>query len=169
MKIYAFLIGLLFMSQIAVAEQQVRKIPFLPYAGAMNRYPAQVVTSAGGQRIITSNTPFTKQPIRKSYEAIFFEEGTAKIRGDQYEKLRRLASRLKNEGSYFYSIVGYTTPEIDTLLAQDRIKTIKSAMEDYGIKGEPTTNVEYKKNPVLNPNRVEVYMQPLGLGTTIRD
>lgn len=167
MKIYAFLIGLLFISQIAVAEQHVRKVPFLPYAGAMNRY--QVVTSAGGQRIITNNTPFTKQPIRKSYESIFFEEDSAKIRGDQFQKLKRLANRLKSEGSYFYSIVGYTTPEIDTLLAQDRIKTIKSAMEDYGIKGEPTTSVEYKKNPVLNPNRVEVHMQPLGLGTTIRD
>ena len=167
MKIKAFLIGLLFLSCNAMAEQKVRKVPFLPYAGTATRYPTQIVTSAGGQRIITSSASVS-QPVKKAYESIFFEEGSSKIRADQFEKLKRLVRRLRNEGSYFYSVVGFTTPKIDTILAQARVKTMTSALEDFGIKGEPIISIEHKKNPVLNPNRVEVYMNSLGLGTTIR-
>ena len=167
MKFCTFLIGLLLIGEIAFAEQQVRKVPFLPYAGIMTRYPTQIITSAGGQRIITQSS-VTARPAKKSYESIFFEEGSSKIREDQFEKVRHLAQRLRNEGSRFYSVVSFTTPQIDSVLANARIKTMIAALEDFGIKGEPTTSIEHKKNPVLNPNRVEVYMQSLGLGPTIK-
>ncbi len=167
MKTGIFFIGLLLISQVAIAEQQVRKIPFLPYAGIMTGYQTQIITSSNGQRIVTQ-TSTIKRPVKKSYESIFFEENSSKIREDQFEKLKYLVRRLKTEGSYFYSIVSFTTPEINDTLARARIKTIIAALQDFGVKGEPTTSIEHKKQPVLNPNRVEVYMKPQGLGTTLK-
>ena len=177
MKKFIILCVALCISLAAIAAQpksnsksNVRKVPFLPYAGVATTYqpyyaPAGVTRASAGGAVAR---PFTNGPIRKSYETIFFEEDSAKIREDQFAKVKRLAHRLSNEGSYFYSIVIFTTPEIDSALAHARSSAIIAALEDFGIRGEPNVFEEYKAHPILNPNRVEVHMHSLGLGSTIR-
>ena len=178
MKKFIILCVALCISLTAIAAQpksdsksNVRKVPFLPYAGVATTYQPYYATPAGVTRTSAGGAvarPFTNGPVRKSYETIFFEEDSAKIREDQFAKVKRLANRLSREGSHFYSVVVFTTPEIDSALAHARAKTIIAAMEDFGINGEPNTFEEYKAHPVLNPNRVEVHMHSLGLGSTIR-
>jgi len=169
MKKLSFLFVFLLIAHMPLAQaatQKVRKIPFLPYAGMSNIYYGSAGGSSRGGS--SASQPFRSQPIYKPYETVFFEEDSAQFRADQYAKLKRVANRLSREGSYFYTVVTFTSPEIDSSLAHARAQALISAMEDYGIKGEPTISNEYKAHPVLNPHRVEVYMKPQGLGTTIR-
>ena len=164
MKYTFVFIGILLASCTCLAEQAVQKVPFLPYAGVSTYYYPQQGSYKG-----TGTRPFSKQPIRKAYESIFFEPDSAEIRGDQYEKVKRLATRLSREGSGFYSVVAYTTPEIDLSIARARVKTMTGALEDFGIKErDAIVSIEHKEHPVLNPHRVDVYMRALEMGSTIR-
>ena len=156
------LISLLLISCVCSADPAVQRVPFLPYAGFSTYYYQRGQTA-------TFTRPFSKQPIKKPYESIFFEPDSAEIRKDQIEKVRRAATRLAREGSGFYSVIAYTTPEVDLPMARARVRTMIAALEDFGIKGhDAIVSVEHKDHPVLNPHRVDVYMRAHEIGSTIR-
>ncbi len=169
MKKGLILIGLIFWASATMAQTTIRKVPFLSYTGAAATYK----TDSSGNLVRTNtapatNQPFTGQPISKPYETIFFEADTNEIRKDQIKRLRKIAKRIQKDGGAFISFVGFATPDISNGQAQERVAAAVNALQDLGVQNTPVTSVEFKKHPVLNPNRVEVYMRAKDLGATIR-
>ncbi len=167
-KFFSLILLGLFISTGAVAQTRTRKIPFLPYAGMPMTYTrggySSPVSSAGAA---VGNTAAAPAPT-SSYDTIYFENDTNDIRSDQIKKLRSAAKKLKPKGNGFYSIVGFTTDEISDDVARARIRVAADALRDLGVSAQPITNIEYKKNPLVNPNRVEIYQNSTGLGSTIQ-
>ncbi len=147
-KLFIFLLVGLFISISAQAQTRTRKVPFLPYAGMAVETVEANHTSSG--------TTTRSAPVSTRQQAIFFEEGTAELRKGQRKKLIALGKKMEKSPSAFYTVVGFTSPEIPDSLARERVQTIVQALADFKI-GDPIASYEHRTSPVLNPNRVEVY------------
>ena len=140
------LIGLL-TSDIAMAQTLKRKVPFLPYTGMTTSVPV----TASGQESVTT-------PTGNSYETVYFNKGSSSLRKDQKQKIIQIGKRLQKEGASHYSVVAFSTPNISSDLAQKRANAVIQALSDFKV-GSPVLHIEHRKSPVINPNRVEVYMK----------
>ena len=166
-KFFSLILLGLFISTGAVAQTRTRKVPFLPYAGMPMTYTSGGYSSSSSAGAAVGNTTAGSAQT-SSYDTIYFESDTNDIRSDQIKKLRSAAKKLKSKGNGFYSIVGFTTDKISDDVARARIRVAADALRDLGVSAQPITNIEYKKNPLVNPNRVEIYQNSTSLGSTIQ-
>ena len=155
-KLIVFVLVCISISTSVIAQQKTRKVPFLPYAGM----PVQTQEKGA-----TNSATASAKPVKRSHVTIFFNKGSSGIRKDQQEKIVRLGKRLNRTGNNFYSIVSFTAPGIDEALAKARANTIAQALSDFK-GGEPVFHIEHRQSPIVNPNRVEVYLDTsqVGLG-----
>lgn len=148
-KVFVFILIALFCYSVAQAQVKKRKIPFLPYTGMPIQSQPTVISSTG--QTVTA-------PAANSYETVYFNKGSSSLRKDQKQRIIRIGKRLEKEGGSHYSVVAFTTPEISADLARMRAETVVQALSDFRI-GSPVIHFEHRKSPVINPNRVEVYMR----------
>ena len=129
-----------------MAQTRTRKIPFLPYAGVTTE---------------EKNRPTAKKIIDKpaavSYKTVFFDKDSSALRPDQAKNLIQIGKWLEKEGGAYYYVHIFTSPEISVDLAKKRGETVIQALSDFKV-GEPVVQPEYRKSPVVNPNRVEIYL-----------
>ena len=146
-KLSVFILFGLLACNIAMAQTVKRKVPFLPYTGMTT----SVAPTASGRIAIST-------PASNPYETVYFNKGSASLRKDQRQNLAKIGKRLQREGGKHYSIVAFSTPEISSDLAQKRANTVIQALSDFKV-GSPVVHIEHRASPVINPNRVEVYMR----------
>lgn len=149
-KTFCFMLLGMVVSGFAMAQTKTRKIPFLPYTG-MATTPTVSATA--------HPTATTSAPATKPYETVFFNKGSSSLRADQKKKMIQIGKRLEKEGGSHYSIIAFTAPNISSDLARMRAETVVQALSDFKV-GYPVIHYEYRSSPVINPNRVEVYMKP---------
>lgn len=146
-KILLLILVLCGMSSIALAaEKNVRKVPFLPYIGT------ETMQFEDGS---VSARPFSGHTTSQKSQTVFFDAGSTDLRQDQLKKIERIGKWLEANGGPFYTVVYYTTPDISMEIAQQRAQVVISALSDFKV-GEPILTGEFRRQAVINPNRVEI-------------
>ena len=151
------LLGMVISTGVMAQQVKTRKVPYLPYAGMA------VQEEKKEQRVIADRKPVAPASTHKT---VYFDKDSSTLRPDQAKKLVQIGKWLEKEGGACYYIHVYTTPEISTDLAKKRGDTVIQSLADFRV-GEPVVQPEYRKSPVVNPNRVEIYLNPTtaSLGT----
>lgn len=146
-RFFVFLIlGLVISSGVMAQQQQqkTRRVPFLPYAGVT------VQEEKRGDRVVSR--PATAASTQKT---VFFDKDSSDLRPDQAKNLIQIGKWLERESGSHYYVYLYSSPEVSTDLAKKRGDTVIQALSDFKV-GEAVTYMEYRKSPVINPNRVEI-------------
>lgn len=144
-RFFAFLLLSMLISIGVMAQTRTRNVPFLPYAGATMREDLNNMQQGGGAIKASNNN-----------RVIFFDRDSSDLREDQAKKLIQIGKWLEKEGGDFYTIRAFTSPDISDDLAQRRVSTVSSSLSDFKV-GMPLVQYEYRRSPVLNANRVEIY------------
>ena len=151
-KIFVLLLLSFFVSSGLMAQTRTKKVPFLPYTGMEWEQRDGIVTT---QRRASSVVSTTRSPKTDSYNVIFFDKNSAEIREDQRKKLIQIGKALERRRSDFYYVTTFSSPDVSEDLATARGNAVVQSLSDFKI-GEPVFTREYKKSPLLNPNRVEI-------------
>ena len=157
-RFFIFLLLGVLVSTSAMAQTRTRKIPFLPYAGVVNEERNRLASNKSAA-VATS-----------SHKTVFFDKDSSTLRPDQAKNLIQIGKWLEREGGAYYYVHVFTSPEISVDLARKRGDTVIQALTDFNV-GEPVVQPEYRRSPVVNPNRVEIYLTStsaqLGTASTV--
>ncbi|MBO5997316.1 MAG: hypothetical protein J6P93_02180 [Alphaproteobacteria bacterium] len=148
-RFFVFLIlGLVISSGVMAQQQQqkTRRVPFLPYAGVT------VQEEKRGDRVVSR--PAMAASTQKT---VFFDKDSSDLRPDQAKNLIQIGKWLERESGSHYYVYLYSSPEVSTDLAKKRGDTVIQALSDFNV-GEPIIQIEHRKSPVINPNRVEIHL-----------
>ena len=147
-RFFVFLVLGIMISTNLMAQTKTRKVPFLPYAGVAT--DEKVYGNKGG-KTITKRTA-------SDHKVIMFDEDSSVLRKDQAKNLYQVGKWLEREGGAYYYVYIFTSPEISSDLAKKRGDTVIQALSDFNV-GEPIVQIEHRKSPVINPNRVEIHLR----------
>lgn len=154
-RFLAFLLLSILISNNVMAQVRTRKMPFLPYAGVATEEKDRLAKRSIGSA-----------PTVPAHKTIFFDVDSSALRPDQAKNLIQVGKWLEKEGGAYYYVHIFTSPNISNDLAKRRGDTVIQALSDFKV-GEPIIQPEYRKSPVVNPNRVEIYLNSVdgSLGT----
>ena len=144
-RFFVFLLLGILISNGVMAQTRKRKIPFLPYAGVITEENNRLARRDGSA------------PMASVHKTVFFDVGSSTLRPDQAKNLIQIGKWLEREGGSYYYVHIFTSPDISTDLATRRGDTVIQALSDFKV-GEPVVQPEYRRSPVVNPNRVEIYL-----------
>lgn len=146
-RFFVFLILGMMISTNLMAQVKTRKVPFLPYAGVAT--DERIADKGKGNAV--------KKRTASDHKVIMFDEGSSVLKKDQAKGLYQIGKWLEREGGSYYYVYLFTSPEISSDLAKKRGDTVIQALSDFNV-GEPIIQIEHRKSPVINPNRVEIHL-----------